>query len=188
MTRLSFVHRRGMTVGYLLLIVLIALLGMASTVWSGAGWHNVPGTACAAYNNYQANALQRNGARIYNPPGSSQNLWVICPLKRVAEDVQTAGAAYGYVNVFFSSLSAASAEVLCNIRELNYTNTYEPGGSTSGVLNTDSITATRPLSLPGVASRYFEFDTAYTGSWNYWTATCRLAPGTGINSIDMYHR
>ncbi|MGB5986877.1 MAG: hypothetical protein WBG37_16365 [Desulfobacterales bacterium] len=161
------------------------LVGVVSNpAWAG-GYHNIPGTACAAYNNYQANALERSHVRIYNPPTNGQSIWVICPVQRVEEDVvSTTNHLHGYINVFFSSQSASSAEVVCIYREFDYNTTHEPGGALTGVNDSVTVTATRPITVPGVDDVAFLLTNDQNYAYSYWTATCKLAPGTGINSID----
>lgn len=166
---------------------LIVLL--ASQVWGGDTWHNMPGTACAAYNNNQANALERSHVRIYNPPSNPQSVWVICPMQRVQEDLQeTDNLVRGYINAYFDAQSASSAEVLCIVRDFNYLTIHVPGGTLAGMVNSINVTATRPLNPPGVGFPSWNFTTDDTSFDNYWTVTCKLAPGTGINSIDFYQR
>ncbi len=184
MTHPTVTNSQRRFIASLLAISLILL--MAPAAWGGETWHSTPGTACAAFNNNQANLLERSHVRIYNPPSNPQSLWVICPMQRVEEDIlSTAGLVYGYVNVYFDSMSAPNAEVTCVAREFDDGSTHVPGGITNGVENAITATASRSFTVPGVSNASWNFTYDDTSVYSYWTFTCRLAPGTGINSIDV---
>lgn len=190
MTNLSLIHRQRRVSVHILTIALFVLLtAFVAPAWSGQTYHNIPGTACAAYNNYQANALQRSHVRLYNPPTNPQSLWVICPIERVLEDIESTPLLVGgYVNAYFSLQSSPSAEVLCIIRDFDNGTIHEPGGVMSGVVNNETIILERPATVPEVSSTPWQFTSDYTSEANYWTVTCKLPPGTGINSVDVYQQ
>ena len=169
-----------------LAIMIGAFVGIgAAPVWSGSTYHNIPGSAFSAFNNAQANALERSHVRIYNPPTNNISLWVIAPIQRVAEDVaSSADNVTGYVNAYFSDQSASDAEVDCGIREFSYSSTHIPGGP-SDALNVTSTTITRPGIVPGVTFNNWAFADNSASSYVYWTVACKIPPGTGINSVDV---
>jgi hypothetical protein len=104
----------------------------------------------------------------------------------VVEDINsTTGLVFGYINAFFSDESNASAEVLCIVRDLDYLTTTAPGG-VSGVVNSETVTIPSPANVPLVRSFFWQFTNDDISGLNYWTVTCKLAPGTGINSLDVY--
>ena len=187
MTRLSLVRRHGSVTFFLAAITLMAF-------WthpvSGQTYHNIPGTACAAYNNNQANLLQRSHVRIYNPPTNAQSIWVICPVQRVFSDIDsTSDAPWGYVNAYFSSEASANAEVSCIIREFRSSTTHEPGNSLDGIVNLETISAQKFFAAADVDNMGYALTNEFSNFWyDYFTFTYKLAPGTGINSIDIHQR
>jgi hypothetical protein len=182
----ALTHRLRKIIPCLLVITLVALVGPAvAPVWGGATLSNIPGSACAAYNTNQADRLERSHVRIYNPPSNSQGLWVVCPIVRVGEDIfATANPPGGYINAYFNAQSAANANVVCVVRAFEYDTIHVPGGTASGIIKSLPVTVTRPSTVPSVDYESWEFPNDGT-DYNYWSVTCRLAPGTGINSIDV---
>jgi hypothetical protein len=144
-----------------------------------AAYFDISGTTCAAYNNAQADWLERSHVRIYNPPTSPVSIWVVCPLPR---DHLTANLATWAVAAFFQ----APAPVTCVFREFNYDTVHVPGSGTQpGLLNATSVNIPAPGVLPGVAvgAAASVTDTATANS--SYTVTCLLQPGTGINLIAV---
>jgi hypothetical protein len=186
----ALTHRLRKISQYLLVVTLAALVGpTVAPVWSGATFHNIPGAACAAFNTSQADMLERSHVRIYNPPKNSQSLWVVCPIVRVAEDVfATTNPVSGAIRVYFDALSAPTADVNCVIREFRANTTHVPGGAATLILNSVAVNIARPQQVPQVPDAPFgtwQFNYNHNFSFTYWTVVCKLAPGTGINTIDV---
>ena len=158
---------------------------ISEQAWAGDTYHNIPGVACAPFNNTQADFLERNHLRIFNPINSPQEVFVICPLNRTVEDViANAAPQTGFVNVYFAA--GATEDVTCIIREYPWTTQGVPTVIAPDIINQVAVTATLPASLPGFSGPVYNLVTRSTGSFNFYTATCRLAKGTGINSIEFH--
>ena len=178
----SYRGRKVLT--YLMAIALITLF--AAPVSAGSTWHNISGTSCLAYNNNQANLLQRSHVRLYNPHTNPNDIWVICPMDRVVEDVQsTTSNVSGWVHIYFDSSSSIDAEVLYVAREFDWSTTHVPGGSLTGVINMSSGSVSRFTSGSGVVAGRWEFTNNDNSTFNNWTVTIKLPPGTGVNSVDV---
>jgi hypothetical protein len=146
---------------------------------AGAGTFDISGTACAAFNNAQADALERSHVRILNPLTSAAPIWVICPLPR---DYTTANLANWAAVAFFQ----APSPVTCIFREFRYDTGHVPGsGTTPGLLNASTVTISAPGVLPGVNLGTAASTTDTAGVPTSYTLTCQLAPGTGINFIRL---
>jgi len=174
--------------------VVASLLGASvvcpQQVSAGNTYHNVPGSACAPVDNFFADKLHRSHVRVYNPPLSGRDIWVICPIQRVQEDIaSTLDAPFGYINVFFGDGSASFAEVPCTIREFTYDTVHIPGQGPSGIERFVNTTGKREGNVvPYVDDAFFAFSADSTSDYHYYTATCLLKQGTGINSIDFRQR
>ena len=146
---------------------------------AGAASFDISGTACGAFNNAQADALERSHVRIYNPPASADPIWVVCPIPR---DLLTANLANWAVAAFFQ----AASPVTCVFREFRYDTVHVPGsGTTPGLVNATSVTISPPGALPGVAAGGASSTTDTAGVATSYTVTCQLQPGTGINLIQV---
>lgn len=169
---------------------LMATAGLALSLPTASFAENFEysGTACAAYNNAQADFLERNHVRIYNPPTSPSGLWVVCPIPRayIQPSVAPTFAAVAY----FDSTTPVGTVVRCIFREFLWSSLHVPGDNSvvgdNGLLNLVSRNIIRPASVPGVnvnigtvAFNYQDWDTTYT-------VTCSLPPGTGLNFINVY--
>lgn len=177
------------TIPVLLFGVALALL--SGRALAGSGYHNTPGSECGAFNTNQANDLERNGFRIFLPGDATRDLFVLCPLYRVQEDMQaTTNAPTLWTNVFFDSGVATGTEVDCVIRFLDELNVSVPGEPPVGVLEQAAITATKtaPTNSRQIDDVFVALTNASTTSWAYYTTACKLVPGTGINSFDFFHQ
>lgn len=140
---------------------------------------DISGTTCAAYNNAQADFLERSHVRIYNPPTSPYGIWVVCPLPR---DRLTANLANWAVAAFFQTPSAVN----CVFREFDYSTVHVPNSGTQpGLLNAQSIVIPPPGAFPGIGIGGGAAPTDTTGANSSYTMTCLLPPGTGINLIAV---
>jgi hypothetical protein len=174
-----------MKAGWVSLVALVGLLlassaGMAQTV------NSLSGVACNAYNNNQANDLQRSHVRLYNPPTSTRSLWVVCGGNRDQAQLQSTASppGWGYV-AFFSDQSASDAEVTCIMRDYDHDTVHEPGSvpDAGSLVNSGTGVVSRPAVPPGVVQYgQVSFDVEDTSSLNIWTITCKLAPGTGLQN------
>jgi hypothetical protein len=165
--------------------LVFAIVGAA--VPAGAEtWVNVAGVECQAYNNWQADALERSHVRLLNPSSSATSIWVVCSVPRTVANLTLTGTAVrGYLNVFFDASSAVGSAISCGIREFTYSTKDVPGVAGSP-LNAVTVTLSRPSTVPGFRSSSYDLTTDYdSSSWNFYTITCNLPPGSGINSIDM---
>jgi len=162
----------------------VGLATFSSTVSAGATFQNIAGTACGAFNNAQANALERSHVRLYNPPTSGRNLWVVCQMQRVLEDITAPNFT---VSAFFGAEAASGTGVNCIFREFSFQTDHEPGDgkdtSDPYILNVISVTLTKVGTDAQVQSDGASF--ADSGTQRFWTWTCLLPPGSGINSIDV---
>ena len=178
-------------------MTLVAFVGgEVADLWAGETWHTMPGTSCAAFNNNQANMLQRSHRRLYNPLTNPSSVWVICPIQVVQEDVKsTPEPVYGNLSIYFDP--SVMASVTCIVRE--YYDTMIT--ITDELTNSDIAIAQSPFTFPvppstpysynGNSFARFDFtndDSPYYGVYSYWTATCKLLPGTGVNSFSVCQR
>lgn len=169
-------------------VVAASILAMSATsVQAGATYHNVPGPACQPVDNQAGDRLQRSHVRLYNPRTSGRDMWVICPVQRVQEDVAaTADPSRGYVNIYFGEESDPNASVPCVIREFRYNTQHVAGQGPTGILQFANTTASRNgAAAPTVDDASFNLSTDDLSNFNYYTVTCQLKMGTGINSIDF---
>jgi len=170
----------------------------ASFAHSGGGSANVvsrsyAGTDCGAFINSQADKLERQQARIYNPASNPQSLWVICPLAApVAAGGNHSGAVPGAwdfidgrVNIFWNTGAANGSRVDCAIRQYGFDNTHLPGVSQAGVLSVTTLASTfSAAAAPYVDGVDFALSSPQ-GGFNYMTASCLLPPGAGVNGIEV---
>lgn len=146
---------------------------------ASAAYFDISGTACLAYNNAQADFLERSHVRIYNPRTSPTAIWVICPIPR---DHLTANLASFAVAAYFQTAS----EVNCVFREFDYSTTHVPNsGSQPGLFNSSSVTIPPPAALPGINVGVAGSANDTAGANTSYTVTCLLQPGTGINLIAV---
>jgi len=156
--------------------------------------YSYTGTDCGAFINAQADKLERQQARIYNPVSNPRSLWVICPLAApIAAGGSHSGAVPGAwsfidgrVSVFWNTGAADGSRVDCAIRQYGFDNTHLPGVSQAGVL---SVTTLASMYFAAAGPPYVEgVDFALPspqGGFNYMTASCLLPPGAGINGIEV---
>lgn len=177
--------------------VVAPLVGLATALMMGATaaparaatWVAVPGVSCQAYNNSMADALERSHVRLFNPGTSGSDIWVVCDIPRtMANFTLAATPPSGWVEAFFDATSAVGAAISCGVREYNWSTTAIPGAP-GDVLNAYALTLTRPPSVPSVAAAAYQFTVDYDASTeHFFTVTCKLPPGTGINTISMYQQ
>jgi len=168
---------------------LLALAGLLAAPVAEAAddRFSVPGTACGAFINSQADKLERQQARIYNPVSNPQSLWVICPVQSPEiDDDSSWDFIQGWVNVFWNSGTAAGSKVDCAIRQYAPDNIHVPTVSLEGILSVATLSSTVNLGEPPpyVDDKAFNLPSPDPGA-NYITVSCLLAPGSGINSIDL---
>lgn len=168
----------------------ISALSVASMPLFAETWHEVPGSSCASFNNAQADLLTRDHVRIFLPATSPKSLFVICPLDSVLADMDTADPPEGWLNTFFDEGVETGAEVSCIVRQFGADTTHFPGRATApapdaavGVVSTKSLPATDAEAV----FDYFLMPVDYD-QYDFYTVTCLLAPGTGINSISFHQR
>jgi hypothetical protein len=162
-------------------VMMAVMLATALPSYAGATWHNVPGIACGAFNNAQANALERNHVRLYNPPTNNASIWVLCPVQRVLEDLQASTSLpNGWISIYFNQ---SVSDVRCIVREYSWSTIAFPG--TNDPVNQASITVPLLASPPSVTIANFIFSTDNLATLSYFTVACQLQPGTGINSINF---
>lgn len=151
----------------------------------------VPGTACGAFINAQADKLERQQARIFNPLGNGRSLWVICPvqspLSMAAGDVGLAQEAVnGAIGVWWGEGVSDGSEVSCVVRRYSAFSRHVPGVSQDGVLSVNSVVSQFDETTAAPYVDYLPFSLGSGASaestW-YLTVTCLLPPGAGINSI-----
>lgn len=164
------------------LLVVAAPAGAATRV-------AVAGVTCQAYSNSMADALERNHVRLFNPATSGQDIWIVCSIPRIGSNYTVAGGEpTGWVEAFFDATSAVGAQISCAVREYAWTTTAIPGAP-GDVLNAVALTLNRTTTVPGVRDVSYALVTDYDGSdENFYTVTCRLPPGTGMNTINMYQQ
>ena len=168
---------------------LLALSGLIAAPGAGATdyRYSVPGTACGAFINSQADQLERQQARIYNPVSNTKSLWVICPVQS-PEIPDDSGWDFikGWVNVFWNAGTTAGSKVECVVRQYAFDNTHIPGVSLDGVLSVATLSSTVDLAEPPpyVDDKTFNLNAPQPGG-NYITVSCLLPPGSGVNSIDI---
>lgn len=150
-----------------------------------AGVQNIAGSTFAAFNNAQANLLERNHVRIFNPPTNDSALWVIGGIQRDAEaNYESDTPPEGYINVYFGS--QATEDVKCIIREFAYDTVHVPGGTpdADNIYNSVVVNIALPEDLPYTEDEGYELPNESNSTWSFVTVTCQLPPGTGINSVD----
>jgi hypothetical protein len=149
--------------------------------------HSYTGTDCGAFINSQADKLERQQARIYNPASNPQSLWVICPLAApVAAGGSHSGAVPGAwdfidgrVSIFWNTGAANGSRVDCAIRQYGFDNTHLPGVSQAGVLSVTTLASTfSAAAAPYVDGVDFALPSPQ-GGFNYMTASCLLRRGRG---------
>lgn len=168
-----------------------ALWIASSPTLAGDTWHEVPGGACSAFNNAQADELERDHVRISLPINATRSLWVICPVQAVAEDLQTTvNPPEGYVNAYFAKDVPQGTVVSCNLRLFPSNSTHVPGDPTTP--SPDAAVSAIPEKTAVTADAQADFDYfLFLQDWDdfkYYTVACQLAPGTGINSISFRQR
>lgn len=141
------------------------------------------GTACRAANLNQAFDLKWDHLRVAN--ASTYQRWVVCPATISTEftyDGSKAviwGPSSGSVYAWFGTTASNSAEVGCIWREIP----HETTGTNVEVTNLAAALLTPDAALPDVSSATFDLS-----SFNFYftsTLTCRMDPGTGINSYQI---
>lgn len=168
-----------------------AALALPALTQAGSTWHNMSGVACGAFNNSQADRLERSHVRIFNP--GNNPLWVVCPLQRVAEDVASSGnSPQVRVTPFFSAMSAPGSSVRCIFREFDFLTTHEVGDGagpgTKGIINVANFNIARPAVVPGAVTDFRTLATNDVTNLNNYSFACLLPRGTGINEIDVLQR
>lgn len=158
------------------------LLVVAGTTTTWAGFHTIAGTDCSAYNNNQANKLERSHVRLLNPASNTQSLWVICSPPRAAAEVGTGNVIVAPVGFFDTGVTA---DITCIWREFDYTSIHVPGGNPDTINTINAVVGTivNPGSTPATNFVNISPTTPSAVYSNYYTVACLLPPGTGINQI-----
>lgn len=161
---------------------------IASTPAMAAG-EVVNGNACMAANLNQALELKWDHARVENPSTNPYSRFVTCSLgagpdylREGANStlVQFVTVQDGGVQVYFSENAAADSEVSCIFRSM------PTGGTTTVATSSKAVVLAAPASLPGVvAGSFVSADNISINAFSSFTVTCKLAPGTGINSVGV---
>lgn len=163
---------------------LLLVVAGATTTW--AGYHNLAGTTCSAYNNNQANKLERSHVRLLNPATNTQSIWVICTPQRLSDDlVLTVNPIQGVVVGFWDTGITSSID--CIFREFNFSTIHVPGGApdAANTINAVTVSIPAPVTTPGVTVGFFNPANDDTSGDNAWTFACKLPPGTGVNQIAV---
>ncbi len=169
---------------------LLLVVAGATTSWAvgEAGYHNVAGVSCNAFNNNQANALERNHTRLYNPPSSSGPLWVVCGVNRTAADVASSigTPSFAYATIFFNA--GVTADATCIAREYDNNTEALIGGDLDPLNTMNAVTVIMsPFGAgPSTTEGFMSFTVDDNSIQQYYTVACKLPPGTGLNAIDFY--
>ena len=159
---------------------------------SAAGYFNIPGTACAPFNNALADRLQRNHIRLQNPVNSGISMWVMCPIQSdLNQMASTASMPFGYIHIFRQggSNNFDDTHTTCHIRQFDGQTAAVPGMSTAG--QNFSLLVTIPSIPAGTTDEtFFQMPSdSHLDNYNeYYGVMCFLKPGLGINSITIYMR
>lgn len=147
------------------------------------------GNVCMAANLNQAFELKWDHARVENPATNTNSRFVTCSMgagpQWLRPESGAAGLGFtaiesGGITAYFSADAAADAEVSCVFREMAVNATDTVASSSKAV----TITADGPL--PDTASGTFAAaDGVNITLTSSLTVTCKLDPGTGINSIGI---
>ncbi len=161
---------------------LLLVVAGATTTW--ADYHVKAGTTCSAYNNNQANKLERSHVRLLNPVSNTQSLWVLCALDKSATETAAATGLIGAVVGFFDT--GVTANIDCVWREFAWPTIHVPGGTpdAGNTINTMSFTIPNPGTTPATAFNNYSAAAFSTAADNYYTIACKLPPGTGINQVE----
>ena len=154
--------------------------------------HVVPGVACDNFNNAQADQMTRDHVRMLLPAGGpSDGRYIICPIQAVEDDLLSTGSPpQGNISAFFDVGVPTGTQVSCIIRSFAFNTTHVPGESstpkpTEAHIVTVAKTAGINESQAAPSGQgFFQFLLDYE-QFGYYTATCLLKPGTGLNSIDF---
>lgn len=175
-----------------LFLVIFALMLMTQTA-SAVERFSFPGVMCSAYNNAQANALERSHVRLLNPSENYRGIYVVCGIPRHTEQASSIGTngtidpPYGWINLYFSSGVSSSAS--CVFREFDRDTVHVPGGTadSANTLNVKTITIAPPGVLPNHSETYFQLanDGGASHLAMFYTLTCALPPGVGIQMINL---
>lgn len=160
---------------------LLLVVTGATTTWAGNHW--LGGTSCSAYNNNQANKLERSHVRLLNPATNTQSLWVICSPDRNATELTTSfdGAVAGFFD------TGVTANIDCIWREFNVFTIHVPGVAldAANTINAVAFTIPPPVPTPGVSFIVYSPSTFSSASDNFYSIACKLPPGTGINGVGL---
>lgn len=159
---------------------IVSIVTPIQTVEAAAATHS--GTACRAANLNQAFDLKWDHMRVLN--ASTFKRWVVCPATIATElywdgstGVDIYGPSAGDIYAWFGSTASSSAEVYCIWREIPSNN------EGTEVTNLGAATITADGALPDVSSA--TIDLSAFGFYDTNTVTCRMDPGTGINSYQI---
>jgi hypothetical protein len=143
------------------------------------------GTACRAANLNQAFDLKWDHLRVAN--ASAYQRWVVCPATIPVEFLYNGTSTVltypssGVVYAWFGPTASNSAEVRCFWREIP--DLVE--GTGVEVTTLAAAVLTPDAALPDVSSA--TFDLSSFNGFATSTLTCRLDPGTGINTYRIFH-
>ena len=160
------------------LAAILAAQLVLTTPLAFADYVNITGSSCAPMKGTDATSVQYLYDRVYNP--TTRNIWVSCPVVRLVADQAGALADSGYINVFFGSLASTSATVPCRLVDVRFDLT-DPISATT----TATYASMRPSRIDDA---FFILNNTSTSSFRYLAVRCRLAPKTGIQSIDWEQR
>lgn len=190
----GFLDARRVCVLLVVVLVLAVLLVplFSSQVKAATSYVNIPGVSCAAYNNTQADFLERSHVRIYNPITSPTGIYVVCGVPRIVQFItSSANKLSGWVNIYFDYSVPLGTEVSCGIREYDFEALDTPGGAGTSAFYNGITAIAKKTAATGTAQLVdsaYAFTLDETSTCNYWTVTCDLKPGTGVNSIDAYEQ
>ena len=170
-------------------VAVSAFCFLSVSAFAGSTRHVMPGVACDSYNNSQADRMTRDHARMFLPAdGPSTGLWIVCPVQAVEEDLlPNANPPQGNVTAFFDAGVPTGTQVTCIIRSFPFNSTHVPGDP-STPQPTETLTAVITKTAGNTSAQanfdFFQFLQDYE-QFGYYTVTCKLYPGTGLNSIDF---
>jgi hypothetical protein len=163
----------------------VLILVLAGAIPSWAANNGVGGTQCAAYNNNQANELERSHVRLLNPSSNTRDLWVICTPQ--IDSSQATTGMNGYAIGFFEN--GTEGDINCVMRGFDYYTEHIPSQNpdAANTYYTEAFTITNPGTAPGTAgiNVYPTVDT-FNDSTTIITYACLLPPGTGINLFGLF--
>jgi hypothetical protein len=163
-------------------LLLMPMLASAANIFTSAG-HN-----CHPYYPIYSFDVERQYARLMNPQTNDRTVWVTCPVTSSGNDLQNVLSGMD-VNVFFEDVLLGQT-VSCYVAQYPWNSRFKLGQSyQSAEVHSYNTTSHTPIvtSDDGLGEVYFlRFRNMNHDMFRYTTVSCRLLPGSGINSIDYY--